>query len=489
MEKVKRKLVAILAADAVGYSRHMGTDEEGTLRVLAAHRAVIDGIIDFHDGRLVGTAGDSVLAEFASPVEAVRCAVEIQDALRTRNDSLPEARRLQFRIGVNLGDVVVKGDDLLGDGVNVAARLESIAETGGICISSSVYDQISGKLDLGFVEIGEQKLKNIDRPIRAYRVAAGGRVLAETTPSAPAFRKRAAWPWFAAGGVVIAVVVIGMAWQLRPSSPPQPATASSPSSQADDEARRAVEAKAQAGLEASQRAEAQAKAEAEAAKARADAELAKARVEEQARAQAEIAKARAEAGAAKANAEAVRRQAAEDAASARIRQTEAEFAKARAEEQAKAQAEIAKARAEAQLAKADAEAVRRQAAGEDASVRAQRGAEAKTGGAARPDSAWVAQRICESFENLREFTDTVPVNVSGDHFMLEKGMSGQPGYILLQGRRAADGSMTLQGSFVSGRTGREVTTKFQGRFDGESYEAKGRMGPRQCTLTIVRRPG
>lgn len=469
MEKVKRKLVAILAADAVGYSRHMGTDEEGTLRVLAAHRAVIDGIIDFHDGRLVGTAGDSVLAEFASPVEAVRCAVEIQDALRTRNDSLPEARRLQFRIGVNLGDVVVKGDDLLGDGVNVAARLESIAETGGICISSSVYDQISGKLDLGFVEIGEQKLKNIDRPIRAYRVAAGGRVLAETTPSAPAFRKRAAWPWFAAGGVVIAVVVIGMAWQLRPSSPPQPATASSPSSQADDEARRAVEAKA--------------------AKARADAELAKARVEEQARAQAEIAKARAEAGAAKANAEAVRRQAAEDAASARIRQTEAEFAKARAEEQAKAQAEIAKARAEAQLAKADAEAVRRQAAGEDASVRARRGAEAKTGGAARPDSAWVAQRICESFENLREFTDTVPVNVSGDHFMLEKGMSGQPGYILLQGRRAADGSMTLQGSFVSGRTGREVTARFQGRFDGESYEAKGRMGPRQCTLTIVRRPG
>jgi hypothetical protein len=127
---VKRKLAAILAADAVGYSRAMASDEEGTVKVLNAHRAVIDGIIQFHEGRIVNTAGDSVLAEFASPTQAVRCAVEIQDALKTRNDSLPEDRRMQFRIGVNLGDVMVKGDDLLGDGVNVAARLESIAEPG-----------------------------------------------------------------------------------------------------------------------------------------------------------------------------------------------------------------------------------------------------------------------------------------------------------------------------------------------------------------------
>ena len=117
---IKRKLSAILAADAVGYSRMMGANEEATLKTLSAHRAVIDGIIEFHDGRIVGTAGDSVLAEFGSPVEAVRCAVEIQDALRTRNDSLPEERRLPFRVGVNLGDVMIKGNDLLGDGVNVA---------------------------------------------------------------------------------------------------------------------------------------------------------------------------------------------------------------------------------------------------------------------------------------------------------------------------------------------------------------------------------
>src|SRR3990172_7594767 len=164
---VRRKLVAILAADAVGYSRLMGANEEQTMRVLNAHRSVIDGIIEYHEGRIVSTAGDSVLAEFGSPTDAVRCAVEIQDALKTRNNSLRETERLHFRIGIHLGD------ELLGDGVNIAARLESIAEPGGICISSSIYDQIAGKLDLGFVEIGEQHLKNIERPIRVYRVGTG----------------------------------------------------------------------------------------------------------------------------------------------------------------------------------------------------------------------------------------------------------------------------------------------------------------------------
>jgi class 3 adenylate cyclase len=168
---VKRRLTCILAADAVGYSKQMGQDEEGTIHVLQAHRSVIDGIIAFHHGRIVSTAGDSVLAEFSSAVEAVRCAVEIQDALKTRNDSLPEHRKMLFRVGVNLGDVVINHDDILGDGVNVAARLESMAEPGGICIASSVYDQITGKLDLGFQDIGQQNLKNISRPIHVYRVS------------------------------------------------------------------------------------------------------------------------------------------------------------------------------------------------------------------------------------------------------------------------------------------------------------------------------
>jgi len=210
MKPIKRKLAAILAADAVGYSRMMGEDEEGTMRLLAAHRAVIDGVIEFHDGRILGTAGDSVLAEFASPVEALRCAVEIQAALHTRNDSLPESSRLQFRIGINLGDVMEKDDDLLGDGVNVAARLESIAEPGGICVSSSVYDQVAGKLDLGFVELGEQTLKNIPRPIRVYRVAPRAAGAAKEEPArAP---RRALLRWLGAGGAVRVSVGLGIAW-------------------------------------------------------------------------------------------------------------------------------------------------------------------------------------------------------------------------------------------------------------------------------------
>lgn len=211
---VKRRLTCILAADAVGYSKQMGQDEEGMIHVLQAHRSVIDGIIAFHHGRIVSTAGDSVLAEFSSAVEAVRCAVEIQDALKTRNDSLPEHRKMLFRVGVNLGDVVINHDDILGDGVNVAARLESMAEPGGICIASSVYDQITGKLDLGFQDIGQQNLKNISRPIHVYRVSGTVppvlvRPMPTQTPATvmPAPAPRNALPWVAGSLLVLAAVV------------------------------------------------------------------------------------------------------------------------------------------------------------------------------------------------------------------------------------------------------------------------------------------
>ena len=225
---LQRRLTCILAADAVGYSKHMGQDEEGTIQVLSAHRAVIDGIIAFHRGRIVGTAGDSVLAEFTSAVEAVRCAVEIQDALRTRNDALPEHRRLLFRVGVNLGDVVVKDADLLGDGVNVAARLESLAEPGGICIASSVYDQITGKLDLGFQDIGEQALKNITRPVRVYRVS-GARPLEPAVAVAGAQAAATGvrpLVWALGGaGVAVAAVLGVMALQGRVQTGTAPAAA------------------------------------------------------------------------------------------------------------------------------------------------------------------------------------------------------------------------------------------------------------------------
>ncbi|MCE3249342.1 MAG: putative adenylate class-3/4/guanylyl cyclase, partial [Geminicoccaceae bacterium] len=145
---VTRKLAVIVAADVAGYSRLMAADEEGTLATLNARRQVIDELIARHHGRIFTTAGDSVMAEFASAVEAVRCAAAIQQEIVRRNADLPEPRRMHFRVGVNLGDVMVGGDNLFGDGVNVAARLESVAEPGGICVSGAVYDQIRNKVDL-----------------------------------------------------------------------------------------------------------------------------------------------------------------------------------------------------------------------------------------------------------------------------------------------------------------------------------------------------
>ena len=168
--RAERKLAAILAADVAGYSRLMGEDEEGTLAVLNAYRRAIDGLIIDHDGRVFHSAGDSVVAEFASPVEAVRCAIEIQLDLDKRNTEVPEPRRMRFRIGVNLGDVLVEGDNLLGDGVNVAARLESLARPGGLCISNSVFEQVQDRLGLEFENLGKHSVKNIARPIRVYRV-------------------------------------------------------------------------------------------------------------------------------------------------------------------------------------------------------------------------------------------------------------------------------------------------------------------------------
>jgi adenylate cyclase len=167
---LERKLVAILAADVEGYSRLMGIDEEGTLAILSAHRTIADALIAQHGGRICGTAGDSVLAEFASVFAAVQCAVEIQRDLAEANRTLPEERRMWFRMGINVGDVMVKDGDIFGDGVNIAARLEGLAESGGICISRGVYDHIRRKLPYGFEDLGEQSVKNIAQPIRVFRL-------------------------------------------------------------------------------------------------------------------------------------------------------------------------------------------------------------------------------------------------------------------------------------------------------------------------------
>jgi class 3 adenylate cyclase/TolB-like protein len=165
---MERRLAAILAADVVGYSRLMEADEEATARTLSTYREVIEGLVASHHGRVFGGAGDSVIAEFGSPVEAVRCAVEIQQELNRRNAALPENKQMRFRLGVNLGDVMVEGDNLLGDGVNIAARLEALAPPGGVCISKQVADQIAGKIGVEFANAGDYALKNITKPVEAW---------------------------------------------------------------------------------------------------------------------------------------------------------------------------------------------------------------------------------------------------------------------------------------------------------------------------------
>ena len=168
---LERKLATILSADVAAYSRLMAEDEERTLQTFRAHKEVFEKLVQLHRGRVFNTAGDAILAEFGSAVEAVRCATEIQAALRTRNDQLPSGRQVNFRIGVNLGDVMVQGGDLLGDGVNVAARLQGAAEPGGICISGSVYDQVLNKLSLSFKPLGELNYKNLPQPVRTFAIA------------------------------------------------------------------------------------------------------------------------------------------------------------------------------------------------------------------------------------------------------------------------------------------------------------------------------
>jgi len=220
-QEVKRKLAAILSADVKGYSRLMGEDEELTARTLNAYKEVMTGLIQHHRGRVVGTAGDSMLAEFASVVDAVRCAVEIQKELKVKNSDLPENRRMEFRIGVNLGDVIEDGEQILGDGVNIAARLESLSDAGGICISGTAFDQVRNKLELGYDYLGEQSVKNIALPVRVYKVLMEpeevGKVIGEKKA------KTRQWQRIAIGLVVAVIVIIAafVIWKLSAPYFPQ----------------------------------------------------------------------------------------------------------------------------------------------------------------------------------------------------------------------------------------------------------------------------
>jgi adenylate cyclase len=207
-EKVKRKLTAILSADVKGYSRLMGADEVGTIRILQTYRQVMSDLIQKKGGRVVDSPGDNVLAEFASVVDALESAVEIQRELKVRNTDRSESRRMEFRIGINLGDVVEEGERIYGDGVNIAARIEGLAEGGGICISGTAFDQIGKRLPLGYEYMGEQAVKNIEKPVRVYRVLMepeqAGKVIGESGG------KGRRWRWAAAAAVVLVAGALGL---------------------------------------------------------------------------------------------------------------------------------------------------------------------------------------------------------------------------------------------------------------------------------------
>src|SRR3981081_886812 len=182
---MQRTIAAIFAADIAGYSRLVAEDKEETLRRLVSYRAVTDDFIAKSGGRIFNTAGDAVLAEFPSAVDAVRCAIDVQESLRTRNLAYPASRQMSFRIGITIGDVVERDGDLLGDGVNIAARLEGLAAPGGICVSRTVYEQVANKLSVPFRDIGEQEVKNIPQRVHAFMVEMRGD---DGTPSAAAVR-------------------------------------------------------------------------------------------------------------------------------------------------------------------------------------------------------------------------------------------------------------------------------------------------------------
>src|ERR1700730_8144536 len=218
---VERKLAAILAADVAGYSRLMGADEEGTHERLKAHfRELVEPNIKEHRGRTVKNTGDGLLAEFSSVVDAVRCAVDVQRGMVERNADTAESKRVSFRVGVNLGDVIVEKDDIFGDGVNIAARLEALAEPGGICISRVVRDQIRDKLPYPFEDRGEQSVKNIARPVRVYVLrpeAVASTPLVAAAAAQPGSRRRSLRRALIAAGAVAAVVAgIVLLWVWPP---------------------------------------------------------------------------------------------------------------------------------------------------------------------------------------------------------------------------------------------------------------------------------
>ena len=463
---IKRRLTAILAADAVGYSRQMSENEEVALKVLAAQRAIIDRLIVAHEGRIFGTAGDSVLAEFASSIEAVRCAVEIQEALQTRNESAPEAQRLEFRIGINLGDVMVDGADILGDGVNVAARLESIAEPGGICISSSVYDQILGKLSLGFVDLGEKSLKNIARPIRVYRFDRSGEKASADRHTRPSRKV-----WLSIGGVALLVFLAAGAWQaglFKRRAAPFPAPPPSLSERATSV--RPLETTSEETKLKLKIAEAErARAEAELTRSRTDAELAKQRTA----------------------ALRVERKAAVPASPPRVIPTEPAKPAATTPLPSSpnpATVPISGPQAASSISPTAAQPAAPPTAPAAVVSAAPPPAQAPLLPPSLTDSdRGIAMRTCEPFEEIPASSEAVPVRVLNGAIVFERGNPGKPGYMLLSGRPSPDGHLVLAGMVVAVAKrwrGEKFQLRYEGTYRDGQYELIGFHATAKCTMNI-----
>ena len=222
-EGFKRKLTAILSADVAGYSRLMGEDEAATVRTLSAYREIMTTLIQQHRGRVIDSPGDNLLAEFASVVDAVQCGVSVQKELQARNEALPENRRMEFRIGINLGDVIQEDNRIYGDGVNVAARLETLSDPGGICISKTAFDHIESKLPLGYEFLGDQTVKNIAKPIGAYRVLMDPRVTVAEVPAEKKAKQAKRYQPLVIGEIAVLLIAIGFGiWHFyfRPTEEP-----------------------------------------------------------------------------------------------------------------------------------------------------------------------------------------------------------------------------------------------------------------------------
>jgi adenylate cyclase len=230
---IKRKLSAIMSADVKGYSRLMGEDEEATVRTITSHRGMMTALIEKNGGRVVDSPGDNLLAEFSSVVDATQCAVEIQKVLKTKNDELPENRRMEFRIGINLGDVIQEGGRIYGDGVNIAARIEGLSDAGGICISGSAYEQIENKLALGYEYLGEHAVKNIVKPVKVYRIPIGAKSRTTKAGRRTIDKPRRWQPVVIIAAVLVLIIGGGLVWnfyirhdQIPPTVQPEKGTAS-----------------------------------------------------------------------------------------------------------------------------------------------------------------------------------------------------------------------------------------------------------------------